>query len=100
MLNSKGVTEARAGEPPCKRVSFRRLSLKSRNMITNERTASTAKGAPIIAPSGNDREDGVGTKEDDAGAEEEIETEEIETEELEDNLETEDDVAIEEDDEV
>lgn len=91
-LNSKGVTEARAGEPPCKRVSLRRLSLKSRNMIIKERTASTTKGTPIIAPSGSDREDGVGTKEDDAGAEEEevgIETEEIETEELEDDLETE-----------
>lgn len=91
-LNSKGVTEARAGEPRCKRVSFRRLSLKSRNMITNERTTSTAKGAPIIAPSGSDREDGIGTTEDDAEEEAEIETEEMETEELEANLETEDDV--------
>jgi len=63
ILDPKGVTATRTGETgkfACKGGSLRRLSLRTRNMIITERSASAAKGAPMIAPSGSDREDDTG----------------------------------------
>lgn len=79
ILDPKGVTEARTGETgkvACKGGSLRRLSLSTRNMIITERSASAAKGAPMIAPSGSDREDDTGMA-DVETAEDDVEVEEV-----------------------